>query len=94
MASMSVGDKSVATGVAYSLGSQWAEVPTASESFQFADSGSGKALLTKTETPPKAPIGATNFLLGVQNPLAGVLGLQAVSLNDAPEGGKCHPSVQ
>jgi hypothetical protein len=59
----------------------------------FTDSATGKTLVSKTETPPKAPIGATNFLLGVQQGTSGAFGVQVVPLNDAPEGGKCHPSV-
>ena len=93
-ASMSVGGKSVVNGVAYSLGSKWAGVPSTSESFAFADTSTGKALTAKTETPPKAPIGATNFLLGEQAEGTGAFGVQVVPLNDAPEGGKCHPSSQ
>eukprot|EP01052_Picozoa_sp_SAG31_P050020 SAG31_NODE_11225_length_1052_cov_1.125918_1_plen_183_part_00 len=91
MAGMKLGGKAIASGVAYSLGSPWSKVPATTESFGFVDSGSGKTLLSKTETPPKAPIGATNFLLGVQNPGGGVaLGLEVVSLRDAPEVSLLH----
>ena len=57
-----VGRKAVATGVAYSLGSKWAQVPSSAHAYSFTDTATGKQLLSKTETPPKAPIGGTNFM--------------------------------
>ena len=50
----------------------------------------GKTLLTKTETPPAAPLGYTNMLIGLQGG-SGATAAQIVPLADAPEGGVCKP---
>ena len=80
-ASMALGGKSIAGAVAYSLGSKWVEVAAKSETFTFTDAQTGKRLSQKTETPPKAPIGATNFLLGLQSG-GNDFGITVVPLND------------
>ena len=90
-AGVALAGKSLATDVAFSLGSPWSTVPAKSETFDFTDSATGKTLLSKIETPPRAPIGTTSFLLGEQKPASADMGIQVVALNDAPEGGKCHP---
>ena len=89
MAGMAVGGSVTASGIAYSLGSQWTPVPAAAGTFTFSDSATKKTLATKTETPPAAPLGFTNVLLGLQSGGAGPL--KIVPLVDAPEGGTCHP---
>jgi hypothetical protein len=35
--------------------------------------------------------GTTSFLLGEQKPGPSGVGITVVALDDAPEGGKCHP---
>ena len=87
---MTVGGVAAASNIQYSLGSAWVPVPSTSAAFTFTDSTSKKTLVRKTVTPPAAPLGFTNVLLGLQNG-AGDLGVQVVSLVDAPEGGTCHP---
>jgi len=44
--------------------------------------------VSKQETPPAAPLGYTNMLLGAQ---AGAKPIMLVPLADAPEGGVCKP---
>ena len=85
------GTKDVVSDVAYGLGSDWVVVATESASYTFKDDLSLKTLTSRTETPPAAPLGFTNMLLGLQGG-AGVYAVQAVPLMDAPEGGTCHPS--
>jgi len=52
-----------------------------------------KVIATKTETPPPAPIGYTNVLLGMQKASGDAgAGIQVVPLQDAPEGGVCKPT--
>lgn len=87
---MTVGGVAAASNIPYSLGSAWLPVPATPGAFTFTDSTSKKTLVTKTVTPPAAPLGFTNVLLGLQNG-AGDLGVKVVSLVDAPEGGTCHP---
>jgi hypothetical protein len=87
---MAVGGVATANNIPYSLGSEWTSVPPTPGAFAFTDSISKKTLATKTVTPPAAPLGFTNVLLGLQNG-AGALGVKVVSLVDAPEGGTCHP---
>ena len=91
---MGLGPKSLVKNVAFSLGSPWVDVPTASEQFTFRDDLTSKQIATLTHTPPAAPLGFTNFLLGMQTPGAAgkAYGVQAVALADAPEGGVCKPS--
>jgi hypothetical protein len=84
------GTNEIASGVDYGLGSDWAAVATASATFGFVDDAEKKVLTSRTITPAAAPIGNTNVLLGLQSG-SGTLGIQAVALVDAPEGGTCHP---
>jgi hypothetical protein len=96
MASSANGSKPIVNNVAFSLGSSWVTVPVKSQTFTFTDSMTNKVITTKTETPPPAPIGFTNVLLGMQKPSgdagAGGLDVQVVPLVDAPEGGVCKPT--
>lgn len=89
-AGMSVGGKEIASGVAYSLGSAWVAVAGVPSSFSFKDDSTGKALTTRTMTPAQAPIGNTNMLIGLPGG-SGSYAIQAITLEDAPEGGTCHP---
>ena len=41
-------------------------MPASSQTFTFTDDLTSKSLLTKTETPPAAPLGYTNMLIGLQ----------------------------
>eukprot|EP01048_Picozoa_sp_COSAG05_P000124 COSAG05_NODE_3_length_51333_cov_129.132080_24_plen_626_part_00 len=90
-AGMTLAGKTIATNVAYGLGSSWVNVPTVPSAFGFVDEISKKALATKTVTPAGAPIGNTEVLLGLQSGGGADFGMQVVSLVDAPEGGTCHP---
>lgn len=96
MLSSANGSKPIASNVAFSLGSDWVAVPVSSQTFTFTDDLTSKVLTTKTETPPTAPLGYTNILLGMQKPAGGAvadgLGIQVVPLQDAPEGGVCKPN--
>jgi len=65
-------------------------VPASASTFTVIDDLSGKHLATRLETPPAAPLGFTNVLLGLQQG-SGVMAAQVVPLNDAPEGGVCKP---
>ena len=56
--------------------------------YTIKDDLSGKTLVSKQETPPAAPLGYTNMLLGAQ---AGAKPIMLVPLADAPEGGVCKP---
>ena len=57
---------------------------------QIKDDLTGATLTTRAETPPAAPLGYTNMLLGLQQG-SGFNAVQVVPLNDAPEGGVCKP---
>ena len=86
------GTVEIASKIDYSLGSTWVTVPTASATYGFIDDSTGKSIATRTETPPAAPLGSTNMLIGLQSGGAGgAFPVQAVPLADAPEGGTCHP---
>ena len=97
------GTAALAHNVAFSLGSDWYDVPTASETFSFLDDLTSKTLATINHTPPAAPLGFTNMLLGLQQPQrarqgggsdvrAAEFGIKVVPLVDAPEGGICKPT--
>ena len=94
-AGMSLGAKELVKNVAFSLGSPWVDVPAASASFTFTDSLTAKEIAALTHTPPAAPLGFTNFLLGMQSPGAagGAYEIRALALTDAPEGGVCKPTA-
>ena len=81
---------SIAKDVAFGLGSTWTPVPPVAGKFSFTDGGSNKVLVSATEIPPPAPLGFTNMLIGLQSS-SGAMGVKAVPLVDAPEGGTCHP---
>jgi hypothetical protein len=82
------GTKEIASGVEFSLGSDWVTVSSASATYMATDVG-GKVIASKVETPPAAPLGGTNMLLGLQGSKDYLI--QLVPLADAPEGGTCHP---
>ena len=90
------GGKSLASNVAFSLGSAWAAAPAGTSStFEFTDDDDTppKAIGSVTATLPPAPLGMTNYLIGMQTasgPFA-KFKIQAVALVDAPEGGVCKP---
>jgi ABC-type glycerol-3-phosphate transport system permease component len=84
------GTTEIASKVDYSLGSPWVPVPTESASYAFVDDSTTNTIATKVLTPPAAPIGSTNMLIGLQNG-GNDFSVQAVPLADAPEGGTCHP---
>ena len=83
------GTKEIISGVDFSLGSDW--VPVSSTSATYTATDSGKTITSKVETPPAAPLGGTNVLLGLQGSAAGDYAIQLLPLADAPEGGTCHP---
>ena len=90
------GGKSLASKVAFSLGSAWAEAPAGiSSAFDFTDDDDAppKPIGSVTATLPPAPLGMTNYLLGMQNATGAFASfkIQAVALVDAPEGGVCKP---
>ena len=94
MACSGNGSKELATNVQYSLGSDWYDVATVAAAFTASDDLTGKELLTRTETPPAAPLGFTNMLIGLQQAdSSGPHAIQMIMLNDAPEGGVCKPSA-
>jgi len=76
--------------VRYSLGSAWVPVATQPARYGFLDesAGGGKEVAMLTLTPATAPIENTIVLLGGG---ANKFPLRAVALQDAPEGGTCHP---
>ena len=65
-------------------------MPNASATYEFTDDLTNKKIATKVETPPANGLGATNMLLGLQAG-GGLVGVNVVSLVDAPEGGVCKP---
>ena len=67
-------------------------MPASSQTFTFTDDLTSKSLLTKTETPPAAPLGYTNILMGLQKQAAPATEIQVVPLVAAPEGGVCKPN--
>lgn len=91
---MNLGSKKLAENVAFSLGSRWVDVPATSGQYTFQDDLTSKEIATLTHTPPVAPLGFTNFLLGMQTPRAAgqAYRIRAVALTDAPEGGVCKPA--
>lgn len=79
--------------VPYSLGSDWVVVPAGSSTYSAVDDSAGSRrnpLATLTVTPPGAPLGFTNVLIG-DGESTGKMKAQMVPLRDAPEGGTCHP---
>ena len=88
MTCSSNGTAQIASGVKYSLGSAWMPVATQAARFGFVDDGA-REVATLMFTPATAPIENTIMLMGVQG--AGKYDVRAVPLQDAPEGGTCHP---
>ena len=85
------GTAELASKVDYSLGSDWVPVTSASAAYNFHDDSSGgKSLVTRTEAAAAPPLGTTTMLVGLQS-ATGPYGIQAIPLQDAPEGGTCHP---
>jgi hypothetical protein len=61
------GTAEIASGVRYSLGSKWYDVPAAAATFTIVDDEStAKKLVSRKETPPSAPLAYTNMLIGLQ----------------------------
>ena len=54
------------------------------------DNLKGVEITSRQETPPAAPLGFTNMLIGLQKG-NGLSAIQLVPLADAPEGGVCKP---
>lgn len=95
MSSSANGSKPLASNVAFSLGSPWYAVPAESQTFSFTDDLTKKVISSKKETPPAAPLGYTNILLGMQKQQGTTSAnavIQVVPLEDAPEGGVCKPT--
>ena len=90
MACSANGTAEIAKNVAYSLGSDWYTVPTTASTYTVNDDLTGKKLTSRLETPPAAPLGYTNVLIGLQKG-SGTKIIQLVPLVDAPEGGVCKP---
>ena len=88
MTCSSNGTDQIVSGVRYSLGSAWTPVATQAARFGFVDD-SAREVATLMFTPATAPIENTIMLMGVQG--AGQYDVRAVPLQDAPEGGTCHP---
>ena len=62
---MSVAGKTTASDVTFTLGSDWAALPSTKQSFVVSDSTSAKTLTSFSQTPP---IGASSvFLIGSQD---------------------------
>jgi hypothetical protein len=66
MACSANGTVEIASGVRYSLGSKWYDVPTAAATFTILDDITAKKLVSRQETPPSAPLGFTNMVIGLQ----------------------------
>ena len=60
------GTAEIASGVRYSLGSKWYDVLAAAATFTIVDDLTTKKLVSRKETPPSAPLGFTNMLIGLQ----------------------------
>ena len=84
------GTAEIAKNVQYSLGSTWYTVPTSPSTFTAMDDLTNKKLTSRLETPPGAPLGYTNVLIGLQKG-SGTKVIQMIPLVDAPEGGVCKP---
>ena len=84
------GTAEIAKNVQYSLGSTWYNVPTSPSTFTALDDLTSKKLTSRLETPPAAPLGYTNMLIGLQKG-SGTKVIQMIPLVDAPEGGVCKP---
>lgn len=84
------GTAQIATDIRYSLGSTWVKVPTKLSTFTVFDDLKGIEITSRQETPPTAPLGFTNMLIGLQTG-TGLTAIQLVPLADAPEGGVCKP---
>jgi hypothetical protein len=84
------GTAEIAKNIPYSLGSKWYDVPSASATFTAIDDTSKALIASRAETPPAAPLGFTNLVIGLQKG-SGAMAVQIVPLTDAPEGGVCMP---
>ena len=84
------GTTELASNVQYSLGSSWVNVATAATTWGVIDDLTKKKLATFRHTPPAAPLGFSNMLIGLQAG-KGATAIRVVPLADAPEGGVCHP---
>jgi hypothetical protein len=82
-------DASVTAAAAAAAGRRSA-VPTSPTTFTVQDDLTNKKLASRLETPPAAPLGYTNMLLGMQKG-TGTKVIQLIPLVDAPEGGVCKP---
>ena len=77
--------KAIVSGVKYTLGSVWAPIGAAADTFTATDS-SAKTIATAPMTPPAAPQVFTAFLLGTK-----AYGYTLMPQIDAPEYGPCRP---
>jgi len=87
------GTTEIAKGVHYSLGSTWVDVQATSATYTVIDDATSASIVARTETPPAAPLGFTNFLIGLQK-ATGPAAAKLIALNDAPEGGVCKPGLK
>ena len=76
------GTKDLVHNVAFPLGSPWVEVGEADDTFTFLDDITAETLTIVKHTPPAAPLGFTNMLLGLQDS-TGDYGTKVVPLVDA-----------
>lgn len=82
------GSTSLATGVKYSLGSDWADVPGGkSQSYNAIDEKLGSTIATTSAQDPPTPNVFTLWLLGDDS-----TSMQLKAVEDAPETGKCEPN--
>jgi hypothetical protein len=77
--------KTLVSAVKYTLGSVWAPIPAASDTFA-ATSAAGAKIASAPMTPPNAPQVFTAFLLGTKS-----FGYTLMPQIDAPEFGPCRP---
>ena len=84
------GTAEIVTGVEYSLGSAWVRVPTAAATFGFVDDGTAEGGRDQDAQPP-GPRRHHQRPDRAAGRAGGAYAAQAVALQDAPEGGTCHP---
>ena len=95
------GGGALASNIAFSLGSKWGSAAASTAlTFDFTDDSDSppKSIGSVSATLPRAPLGMTAYLLGMQNSNSSsssspedAFQIHAVALVDAPEGGVCKP---